>query len=178
MMMTEMEERIETQAGPRTGTAMGRVRKAVVVHSGARDAYQMALALDEAGMLEALVTDLFWPTDSSRGLALAGMLPARVRAMLLQRSESRLGTGRVRLCAGVGLATLLADKMPRVPLAVRRWMTRTADARLGRVAGRLAKRTGSAMVSYSYYGYDAFRSAGRAGCCSRCTRIRRPCGGS
>ncbi len=37
--------------------------KAVVVHTGARDAYQVARALDERALLECLVTDLYWPAD-------------------------------------------------------------------------------------------------------------------
>ena len=70
---------------------------------------------------------------------------------------------QVRQCSLVGLGTLFADKMPRMPLNVRRKMTRTADATLGRTAGRLASRTGAAVVSYSYYGFDAFRESTAAG---------------
>ena len=139
------------------------VRRAVVVHSGARDAYQLALALSEAGLLEALVTDLFWPADSGIAATVARMVPARVRAMLMQRSHAGLPSSEVRLCGLMGAATLLADKMPRVPLGVRRWLTRKADATLGRTAGRVAERTGAAVVSYSYYGFDAFRAGSRPG---------------
>lgn len=169
--MTETTEITETTANtvrldPQTRVPAGErgaVRKAVVVHSGARDAYQVALALAETGLLEALVTDLFWPVDSAGVAGLARLLPVRAQAMLQQRSRAGLAADQVRLCPVVGLATLLADKMPRMPLALRRWMTRAADARLGRTAGKLAARTGAAMVSYSYYGFDAFRSCGAPG---------------
>ena len=35
-------------------------------------------------------------------------------------------------------------------------MTRVADASLGRTAGQLARKRGAGLLSYSYYGYDAF----------------------
>jgi glycosyltransferase involved in cell wall biosynthesis len=36
-------------------------KKAVTCHAGARDAYQLSIALEKAGLLECLVTDLFLP---------------------------------------------------------------------------------------------------------------------
>jgi len=36
-------------------------RKAVVSHAGSRDFYQLSIALEKAGLLECLVTDLFLP---------------------------------------------------------------------------------------------------------------------
>ena len=131
-------------------------RKAVVVQSGARDAYQVARALAEAGMLEALVTDLFWPADRPWARSLAPRLPGSLRTLLSQRSEPHIPSSRVHLCALRGLATLLLDKLPRVPLSLRRRSTRSTDARLGRTAGHLASHTGAGLLSYSYYGYDAF----------------------
>ena len=138
-------------------------QRAVVVQSGARDAYQLALALDEAGLLEALVTDLFWPADRAWARALARLLPARLRALLTQRSEPRLASARVRQMPGTGLHTLLLDRLPRASAAARRRQTRASDAALGRAAGKLARRRGSSLISYSYYGYDAFSAFGRPG---------------
>ena len=65
----------------------------------------------------------------------------------------------LRLTAGVG--GLLLDKAKFLSYGVRRWLTRRADARLGRTAGQLARRTGTYLVSYSYYGFDGFRALGR-----------------
>lgn len=138
-------------------------RKVVVVQSGARDAYQVARALSDAGMLEALVTDLFWPSDRRWAQVLEPRLPAALRAMLLGRNESHLSSSNIHLCALSGLATLLLDKLPRVPLPLRRRLTRSTDANLGRTAGRLATRTGAGLLSYSYYGYDAFSHFPRPG---------------
>ena len=137
--------------------------RVVVVHSGARDAYQVALALAEDGRLESLVTDLFWPADRSWARTFAGMLPSGVQAMMAQRSEPRVPSSRVRLCAATGLATLLLEKLGSASPAARRRMMRFADQTLGRTAGRLARTRGTGLLSYSYYGYDAFTSFGRDG---------------
>lgn len=130
--------------------------RAVVVHSGARDAYQLARAFSDAGMLEALVTDLFWPADRAWARRIADRLPGGVRSLLGQRSQRSLPSSEVSLCAATGLAVLLLDKLPGVPHSLRRRITRFADATLGRAAGRRAARTGAGLVSYSYYGYHAF----------------------
>ena len=134
-------------------TAQARV---VVVQSGARDAYQVALALAEAGLLEALVTDLFWPADRAWAKRLARHLPAGLEAMLRQRSEPRLPSSAVRLCALTGALTLLLEKLRHVPLPIRRQAMRHADATLGQTAGRLANQRNAGLLSYSYYGFDAF----------------------
>jgi glycosyltransferase involved in cell wall biosynthesis len=138
-------------------------QRSVVVHSGARDGYQLARALFEADMLDTLVTDLFWPSDRRWAQALSSILPARVVSQLKQRSEASLPSSEVRECTFTGLATLLLDKLPRVPFSLRRGATRHADATIGRTAGELAKRNGSGLVSYSYYGFDAFTRFGGPG---------------
>ncbi len=150
-MSTTLTQPVASPIAPPAAT-----HKAVVVQSGARDAYQVARALADAGMLEALVTDLFWPSDRPWARSIAQRLPSSLRAMLSQRTEPRLPSDLVRLCTLSGLSTLLVDKLPRVPLSLRRRVTRSADATLGRTAGELASRTGAGLLSYSYYGYDAF----------------------
>ncbi len=141
---------------PRATPALAARARIVVVQSGARDAYQVALALEEAGLLEALVTDLFWPADRGWARTLARRLPAALAAMLRQRSEPRLPWQRLHLCALTGAVTLLLEKLHGVPLPIRRHTMRNADATLGRAAGRLANRRNAGLLSYSYYGYDAF----------------------
>lgn len=131
-------------------------RRAVVVHGGARDAYQVALALSEAGMLEALVTDLLWPSDRSWARWLGSLLPSSFRLLLQQRSAPGLPFSQVRLCWLAGLRGLFLDKYPGVPFSMRQRATRSADASLGRFAGRLAERKEVGLVSYSYFGFDAF----------------------
>jgi glycosyltransferase involved in cell wall biosynthesis len=134
-----------------------RVRpKFVAVHSGARDSYQLARALSEACMLESLVTDLFYPVDRKWARGLARLLPDRLRCMLQQRSNPYLPSAEVRQCWVIGLLTLVLDKLPKIPLSVRRKVTRYADATLGRTAGKYAAGRSAGLLSYSYYGYDAF----------------------
>ena len=138
-------------------------QRVVLVQSGARDAYQVALALEQAGLLEEMITDLFWPADRPWARRLADYLPAGPQAMLRQRSEPRVPSERVRLCAASGLATMLLDKLPGAPASLRRRMTRSADRTLGLTAGRLARQRGSALLSYSYYAADAFEQYGAPG---------------
>jgi glycosyltransferase involved in cell wall biosynthesis len=137
--------------------------RAVVVHSGGRDGYQLALALAGAGLLEKLVTDLYWSEDGAVTRALSRILPARLLSLLRRRNAAGLAQSQVKLCPAAGLAGLALDRLTRVPFAIRQRITRGSDAHLGRVAGELAKRARTGLVSYSYYGYDAFRAYGRAG---------------
>ncbi|MGI4854199.1 MAG: glycosyltransferase family 4 protein [Janthinobacterium lividum] len=137
--------------------------KVVVVHSGARDRYQIALGLSQAGLLQCLVTDFFWSEETPFRHWLAQRLPARLLSMLRQRSVPGLPPSQVKTCLSAAFAGFLLDKAQIIPYGVRRWFTRQADATLGRVAGRTARRTGAELLSYSYYAYDAFRAAGKPG---------------
>ncbi len=135
-------------------------RRAVVVHAGARDAYQVALALQEAGLLETLVTDLFWPDNFPLLDRLLLQLSPRVYKLLHQRGKAGLSSNRVHLCLRDGLRTLLLDKLPNVSLDRRRRATRDADATLGTTAGRLARQARAGLVSYSYTGFEAIQEYG------------------
>ncbi len=143
--------------GPRKNTG-----GVVVVHSGARDRYQVALGLSQAGLLQCLVTDFFWSEETPFRRRLAGYMPQRLLSILRQRSAPGLPPSQVKMCLRASLAGFLLDKAAFVPYQFRRWFTRWADSTLGRVAGREAKRAGAQLLSYSYYGYDAFRAAGCA----------------
>lgn len=131
-------------------------QKVVVVHSGARDAYQVARALAEGGRLETLVTDLFWDAGSEISRQIERMLPEAVRRQLRARSEPAIPARAVKQCAAAGLATLLLDKSKRAPSSWKRAMARWTDGKLGKTAGRLATARGAALLSYSYYGHSAF----------------------
>ncbi len=116
----------------------------------------VSLALADAGLLEALVTDLFWPSDRAWARSFAERLPALLRRLLQQRSEPRLASTAVRLCAVTGGMTLLLEKLRKVPAPLRRRMMRYGDRTLGRTAGQLANDRNAGLLSYSYYGFDAF----------------------
>ena len=146
-------------ATPRSGT---RPAQAVVVHSGARDAYQLARALEQSGQLQTLVTDVFWQGTSRSARLLSALLPQSVRATLRQRSEPALESTHVRQLLAPGLLTLALERA-KAPHALRRTVMRSLDRSLGRAAGRQARRTRAGLVSYSYYAYDAFHAFGGPG---------------
>jgi glycosyltransferase involved in cell wall biosynthesis len=155
--MAAHSQKVATSIGDR------RSHKVVVVHSGARDRYQVALGLSRAGLLQCLVTDFFWSEDTPVRRWLAKHLPTRIVSLLRQRSASGLPPSQVRTCLSAGVAGFLLDKARLIPYSVRRWFTRQADGTLGRIAGRVAKETGAEVLSYSYYGYAAFKEAARPG---------------
>ncbi len=134
--------------------------KLVVVHAGARDAYQVALALEQAGMLEVLVTDLFWPADKPSLRRLVQRFTPRLLPVLERRSRQGLSFGRVQLKFLHGLLSFVLDNLPHVPFSWRRKATRIADSSLGTTAGTLARRTGAGLLTYSYTGYEAIQAFG------------------
>ncbi len=138
-------------------------RGVVVVHRGARDAYQVAAALAKAGLLKCLVTDLYWPNDSPLAARLSRVLPLSVQKLLRMRNHSELPGSLVRQTPLIGFISYFLEKLKPVPFALRRKAIRRTDATLGRVAGKLAGRTDSYLLSYSYYGFHAFASYGRPG---------------
>ncbi len=129
--------------------------KAVVVHRGARDRYEVAAALARAGLLEKLVTDLYWPPERPA--------PGALARVLKKRSHSAVPGTLVRQTPVVGLASFLTEKLSFLPFSMRRAAVRFTDAHLGRTAGLLARRRNALLVSYSYYGYDAFEAYGGPG---------------
>lgn len=131
--------------------------KVVVVHRGARDAYQVARAMREAGMLERLVTDVYCG-EGSLPQALGRVLPVGVQNGLRGRSVAGVPGSSVRTCAVSGLLALAFEKLQMVPFSWRRSATRWCDHELGRTAGRLATRRQAGLLSYSYYGYSGFGS--------------------
>ena len=134
-------------------------QKVTVVHSGARDAYQVSLAFEEAGMLDSLVTDLFWPADRRWARSVMALLPHGLRRLLNARSEVGIPSSKVRLIAFDGAITFLLEKLATacfISRGLRRERMRRADAALGRAAGQHAQQKNTALLSYSYYAHDAF----------------------
>ena len=138
-------------------------KKTVLVHRGARDAYQVAVALSQAGLLDTLVTDLYWPAERPWANRLSGLLPAALRASLLQRHQPDLPSSSVHASSLSGIVSFALDKLPRVPFPWRQRATRWADASLGKRAGQLATSHNAHLLSYSYYGYHAFHHYSRPG---------------
>gem|GEM_PF-335798 len=126
--------------------SLGALPKAVVTHAGRRDAYQLALALDEGQLLESLITDFYWnPAVYS---LLKAVLPTRG---IPERICPGLNPRHVRR----SLRALLADVGGKLggPDASHQ----VKDFALGNAARRRAIQTQSALFSYSYYARAAFR---------------------
>src|SRR3954464_4416892 len=130
--------------------------KVVTVHRGARDNYQVARALSEAGMLEALVTDLYWPADRPWAQALERWVPSRLSGALRCRHTDAVPSRSVSSCWGNGLYSMALNKTKMVAFDRQRDAVRQCDLTLGRRAGELANQRGAALLSYSYYGHSAF----------------------
>ncbi len=119
--------------------------KAVVTHAGRRDSYQLALALEESHLLEALITDFYW--NPALHTALKTVFPHRG---VPERICAGLDPGHVRSSP----PALLADIAAKL---TRRDFHSYKDAALGAAARRRAIQTNSALFSYSYYAQAAFR---------------------
>ena len=145
------------------GNGPGNSTRVVVVHRGARDAYQVSRALADNNLLKCLVTDLYWPSERTWAKKVAQTLPASIRHMLMARSAPSLRSSLVRQALVSGLASFVLEKLPKVPFSWRRRAMRWADASLGRFAGETATSLGSTLLAYSYYGYHAFRHYKGAG---------------
>jgi glycosyltransferase involved in cell wall biosynthesis len=109
----------------------------VCVFNRSRDSYQVPVALHEAGLLQALVTDFYAPKG------LPGWAPRVLRNKRHDGLPYRL-TRSDRLAFAVQYAAQIT-KLPMGP--VFNWI----DRRLGAVAGRLAKKSGTNLYCYHAY---------------------------
>lgn len=133
--------------------------KVVVVHRGARDAYQAALAMAEVGQLERLITDLYWSDRSRLAKLSRRVLGSRVGRIIGAHENSPIDPGLVETCPGSSLLSFGMDKIPHTPFTWRASATRWTDRSLGRLAGQIASEAGAALLSYSYYAHSAFSAA-------------------
>lgn len=123
--------------------------KAVVALAGARDGYQLPLALSEADLLEALVTDVYWPSDKRWfNTSLGKFIPDN---LIRARFCAGLDSSNVRVSAGAWAMSVCGHFAPGLGL------NRNGDKSLSRKARIIALRTSAAMFCCSYYAFEAFR---------------------
>jgi glycosyltransferase involved in cell wall biosynthesis len=136
-----------TRSAPAVGD--GATPRAVVFFAGARDHYQLPLALAERDWLESFITEIYWPMEHRRlGPVFRGALPRRMHSL---RHQDGLSSSRVRI-SWRGLAANAAM------MAFPKWkLFSMSDRWLGEKGRRVAARTGAAILSYSYYVHSAFR---------------------
>ena len=117
----------------------------------------MARALQEAGLLEKLVTDIYWPADRGSARRIEGGMPVlRILRLSACRNAAGVPADAVKSCWLSGMSSLMANKAPWLPFQWEREAVRWCDRSLGRRAGRIATRKNAALLSYSYYAHSAF----------------------
>lgn len=120
----------------------------VVVFGGARDHYQVALALQEEARLHRLVSELYLPA-----------MPAWFRGLLRladrrNRREARAHPALPAECVCISWAALVASLLNRAMPSAR--FVRWKDAALGRACGWIARRERLPVLAYSYYASHTF----------------------
>ena len=130
--------------------------KVVLVHRGARDNFQVARGLSDAGLLDSLVTDLYWPAERGWARSIERIAPAAASRALRARYAESLPSKSVISCWASGFSSHAISKMPLVPFEWQRDSVRWCDRQLGTRAGKVASARGAALLSYSYYGHSAF----------------------
>jgi glycosyltransferase involved in cell wall biosynthesis len=125
--------------------------KAVAVLAGARDHFQLPLALEEGGLLESLVTDFYWPADRRWfGRTLGRVIPD---SLVAKRYCSGLQSNHVHVSRRA-LAAFAVMKLRRnTALNPYKGTTLSHEARL------LARKKNAALFAYSTYGIPAFSDA-------------------
>src|SRR5437764_4388937 len=104
--------------------------KAVIAFAGARDNYQLPLSLSEAGLLEAFVTNMYWPAGNKLLASLQGNPISR--HLKRTRYCHGLDGSKVKIHGGALIASCVMQLMPRIRL------TGYIDDSLGRKARDLA----------------------------------------
>jgi glycosyltransferase involved in cell wall biosynthesis len=119
----------------------------VVAHSGARDQYQLPIAIHESGQLHKFVTDWYSPLDYPMLGTLFDRVPRRVRSRMSRRYHHNLPS------------TFVQDlKLEGTLKSIFR--TDALDIKLNRLVGESAARvaacSGCHLLITSYYGWAAF----------------------
>jgi glycosyltransferase involved in cell wall biosynthesis len=131
------------------GESLAHCPRAVVVMAGARDRYQVPLALAQGDLLAELVTDIYWPADRRWFQRTAGAILSA--ETVSKRFCPELGSSHVRRSSPAAVATLLTRSLPRLEF------NRVKDRALSRKARKIAAENHAALLCYSYYASEAFR---------------------
>lgn len=111
----------------------------VSAFNGNRDGYQLPLALQEAGLLDAFVTDFYTASDD----CFRKVVPKQLR------NRTRLGLPRAR--AVLAKSAFAAQVIGRLVGVEGRKLYPVTDRMLATRAGQVARRGGSALFCYSGY---------------------------
>lgn len=130
------------------------------IQAGHRERYGIPRALDRAGVLDALITDLWAPPGSPQWLLAGGRAGRRLR----DRYNPDLACGKVTAFTGRTLAWELAASLRGLSVVARHqarndWWSRLA---LGALRRAITPATGFVFV-YCYEARDLFREARKSG---------------
>lgn len=126
--------------------------KAVAVLAGARDHFQLPLALNEGALLEALVTDMYWPADRAWFEHTVG------RVLPDSMINKRYRTGLESRCVRVSTRAMAAFALMK--MSGHTGLNPYKGTILSREARNLALEKGAALFAYSTYGIPAFSDIG------------------
>ena len=118
--------------------------KWVVAFAGSRDHYEVPLALAEAGMLQALVTDWYSPLDRRAWSLLQHVVP-RASKYLYRRYRE-------------GLSSTLVQRSLIAMVHAKLGGSGKSDDIIGTAASRAARLSHSGLLAYSFYANAAFRN--------------------
>jgi glycosyltransferase involved in cell wall biosynthesis len=118
---------------------------AIVAFAGARDNYQLPVALHEERLLDAFVTDVYHKFSKSTPL-----LSGKIKSLALRR-----------YCKDLEGATVLTPKLSLAATLLGRfykdqYFSLLKDKSLGRRAAEVALKKDAALFVYSYYAHSAF----------------------
>lgn len=132
---------------------MTKLPKAVVTFAGARDHYQVPLALQEDNLLDTFVTDIYWPADKKWFSVIKALSNSISHSAnwINSRYLEGLGSENVRV-SGLGLGAVLGAKL----LPGNKWNT-FKDRSLSKKSKTIAFQNGASLFLYSYYAYEAFK---------------------
>jgi len=116
----------------------------VCAFAGRRDSYQVALALNENGMLEALVTDFY---SGACTLSIARLLPARIADAIAGRHVPGMDESRVRSLVGTFMWQQLRHRLGFSRAVTHLW----GDKRLSLAAAAAARRSRAHLLLYHSY---------------------------
>lgn len=124
----------------------------VVAHCGARDHYQLPIAMRESGQLHRFVTDWYSSMDNPMLSTLLECVPQRVLSTISRRCHPDLPSRFVKdLKLRGALKSVFGTDALNLDL----------NKRVGQCAARVASTSGSHLLITSYYGWAAFPQLSR-----------------
>ena len=129
--------------------ATGNDHRWVVAFAGARDSYQVPIALHEFGLLQTLVTDFYAPLDRGVFTRASRLLPSSLRTKIARRFDPALPSKFIESHLDYAIKNWWEPES---------WTDRVGS--LGEQAGRVAARQNCSILAYAHVATTAFSTAG------------------